>query len=259
MFRTNSNQDRVSYSDLLIPPPEYSLDLAVGTTYSLDLEALTAVAIALGLKENMDSSLLQNPICMLNAIEKVSRKMIVFCEAGQIKANTNASALMLLLEKIVVPVTLPKRRNRRDYPAFHPKTWLLRYVNPDGEACYRFVVLSRNLTFDRSWDISLSLDGTDNLVQADSTEPIISFLNFLRNQIGNDVQDFGMKRRAMKKLSESLRQVSFTLNSQEFGEDFKILPLGIGDGGYDMAGINSFARTVNLMIWSCFHLSFQHP
>lgn len=242
MFRTNSNQDRVSYSDLLIPPPEYSLDLAVGTTYSLDLEALTAVAIALGLKENMDSSLLQNPICMLNAIEKVSRKMIVFCEAGQIKANTNASALMLLLEKIVVPVTLPKRRNRRDYPAFHPKTWLLRYVNPDGEACYRFVVLSRNLTFDRSWDISISLDGTDNLVQADSTEPIISFLNFLRNQIGNDVQDFGMKRRAMKKLSESLRQVSFTLNSQEFGEDFKILPLGIGDGGYDMAGDQLFRK-----------------
>jgi len=234
MFRTNSNQDRVSYSDLLIPPPGYSLDIAVGTTYSLDLESLTAVAIALGLKENLDSNLLQNPICMLNAIEKVSRKMIVFCEAGQIKANTNASALMLLLEKIVVPVTLPKRRNRNGYPAFHPKTWLLRYVGPDGDLRYRFVVLSRNLTFDRSWDISISLDSTEELDQTDATEPIISFLNFLRNQIGNDVQDFRKKRSTLKELSESLREVSFALNSQEFGEDFMIMPLGIGADGYNM-------------------------
>ena len=234
MFRTNSNQDRVSYSDLLISPPGYSLDIAVGTTYSLDLESLTAVAIALGLKENLDSNLLQNPICMLNAIEKVSRKMIVFCEAGQIKANTNASALMLLLEKIVVPVTLPKRRNRNGYPAFHPKTWLLRYVDPDGDLRYRFVVLSRNLTFDRSWDISISLDSTEELDQTDATEPIISFLNFLRNQIGNDVQDFRKKRSTLKELSESLREVSFALNSQEFGEDFMIMPLGIGADGYNM-------------------------
>lgn len=234
MFRTNSNQDRVSYSDLLIPPPGYSLDIAVGTTYSLDLESLTAVAIALGLKENLDSNLLQNPICMLNAIEKVSRKLIVFCEAGQIKANTNASALMLLLEKIVVPVTLPKRRNRNGYPAFHPKTWLLRYVDPDGDLRYRFVVLSRNLTFDRSWDISISLDSTEELDQTDATEPIISFLNFLRNQIGNDVQDFRKKRSTLKELSESLREVSFALNSQEFGEDFMIMPLGIGADGYNM-------------------------
>ena len=234
MFRTNSNQDRVSYSDLLISPPGYSLDIAVGTTYSLDLESLTAVAIALGLKENLDSNLLQNPICMLNAIEKVSRKLIVFCEAGQIKANTNASALMLLLEKIVVPVTLPKRRNRNGYPAFHPKTWLLRYVDPDGDLRYRFVVLSRNLTFDRSWDISISLDSTEELDQTDATEPIISFLNFLRNQIGNDVQDFRKKRSTLKELSESLREVSFALNSQEFGEDFMIMPLGIGADGYNM-------------------------
>ena len=83
MFRTNSNQDRVNYSNALLPPDGYVLEKAVGTTYSLDLEALTAVCIALGLKEDPDSDLLQNPISMLNALVKVSEKILVFCEADR--------------------------------------------------------------------------------------------------------------------------------------------------------------------------------
>ncbi len=39
MFRTNSNQDRVNYSNALLPPDGYVLEKAVGTTYSLDLAA----------------------------------------------------------------------------------------------------------------------------------------------------------------------------------------------------------------------------
>lgn len=48
MFRPDSNRDRTDYSGILMPPDGYRLDRAVGTTYSLDLEALTAVAICLG-------------------------------------------------------------------------------------------------------------------------------------------------------------------------------------------------------------------
>ena len=48
MFRPDSNRDRTDYSGILMPPDGYKLDRAVGTTYSLDLEALTAVAICLG-------------------------------------------------------------------------------------------------------------------------------------------------------------------------------------------------------------------
>lgn len=47
MFRPDSNRDRTDYSGILMPPDGYRLDRAVGTTYSLDLEALTAVAISL--------------------------------------------------------------------------------------------------------------------------------------------------------------------------------------------------------------------
>lgn len=99
MFRTNSNQDRMNYSSLLLPPPGFVLDQAVGTTYSLDLETLTAVSIALGLKEDMDSDLLRNPISMLSALQKVTEKILIFCEAGQMKASDKASPVMILMEK----------------------------------------------------------------------------------------------------------------------------------------------------------------
>ena len=141
MFRTNNNQDRVNYSDALVPPDGYVLEKAVATTYSLDLEALTAVSIALGLKEEPDSELLQNPISMLNALVKVSEKILIFCEAGQIKKPGKPSPLMLLLDKMVIPVALPKKPGRGFYPSFHPKTWILQYRNADGLRKYRFVVL----------------------------------------------------------------------------------------------------------------------
>ncbi|EMP9465965.1 phospholipase D family protein, partial [Klebsiella pneumoniae] len=43
---------------------------------------------------------------------------------------------------------------------FHPKIWTIRFINPEtDEVMYRLVVLSRNLTTDSSWDLSLQLDG----------------------------------------------------------------------------------------------------
>ena len=149
MFRPDSNCDRTDYSSILMPPDGYRLDRAVGATYSLDLETLTAVAICLGLSEESDSKLMQNPIGVLNTLQKVSDKIVLFCEAGQIKVPTKPTALSILLEKMVVEVALPKDRQLGRYPSFHPKTWVLAYVNADGDKKYRFVVMSRNLTFDR--------------------------------------------------------------------------------------------------------------
>ena len=47
--------DRLSYGELLRPDVGYTLDFAVGTTYSLDLEALLGVPVSLGLLEDADA------------------------------------------------------------------------------------------------------------------------------------------------------------------------------------------------------------
>lgn len=235
MFRPDSNCDRTDYNIILMPPDGYKLDKAIGTTYSLDLEALTAVAICLGLSEETDSKLMQNPISMLNALQKVSDKIILFCEAGQIKAPLKPTALSILLEKMVVEVALPKDRQLGRYPAFHPKTWVLSYVNKDGDKKYRFVVMSRNLTFDRSWDVSFSMDSSRMVRQKKKTKPIINFLDFLSGSVSNNVKDAGKKRTLIRNMQVELADVSFSLDSKEFGENFEILPLGIGKNAYQMS------------------------
>lgn len=245
MFRPDSNCDRTDYNIILMPPEGYKLDKAIGTTYSLDLEALTAVAICLGLSEETDSKLMQNPISMLNALQRVSDKIILFCEAGQIKVSSKPTALSILLERIVVEVALPKDRQLGRYPAFHPKTWVLSYVNKHGDKKYRFVVMSRNLTFDRSWDVSFSMDSSRMVHQKKKTKPIINFLDFLSGSVSNNVKDAGKKRTLIRNMQEELADVSFSLDSKEFGENFEILPLGIGKNAYQMSEDELFCTDRN--------------
>ena len=242
MFRPDSNRDRTDYSGILMPPDGYRLDRAVGTTYSLDLEALTAVAICLGLSEETDSKLMQNPIGMLNALQKVSDKIVLFCEAGQIKVPTKPTALSILLEKMVVEVALPKDRQLGRYPSFHPKTWVLAYVNADGDKKYRFVVMSRNLTFDRSWDISFAMDSSKNVRQKKKTQPICDFLDYLVMNVHNTSNNAGKKRNLIRGLCADIKDVSFSLDSKIFGEDFEVLPLGIGKNAYRMQGDILFCK-----------------
>ncbi len=43
--------------------------------------------------------------------------------------------------------------------SFHPKIWVLRFEHEDEPVRYRMLCMTRNLTFDRSWDTMLVLDG----------------------------------------------------------------------------------------------------
>ena len=113
MFKPTSAKDRINYGEVLMPPVGFHVERAIGTTYSLDLETLTAVSIALGLIEDTDSELMNNPLCMLSALQKISDRIVVFCEAGQIKLPAKSNALCLILEKIVVPVALPNSRKKK--------------------------------------------------------------------------------------------------------------------------------------------------
>ena len=150
-------EDRVEYGAELTPPPGFHLVRAVATTYSLDFETLLAALIPLGLSGDIDDGEMNNPVALLQAIRKVTGKLVIFCEAGQIKAPKIQGKILGLLDDIVVQVALP--RQGKLYPSFHPKTWTIEYENAIGERCWRFIVLSRNLTNDRSWDVAVSLEG----------------------------------------------------------------------------------------------------
>ena len=233
MFKPTSAKDRINYGEVLMPPVGYKLERAIGTTYSLDLETLTAVSIALGLIEDTDSELINNPISMLSALQKISDKIVVFCEAGQIKLPSKANALCLTLEKMVVPVSVPFDRKINRYPAFHPKTWLLEYSNEDGEKQYRFVVMSRNMTFDHSWDVACALDGDTTSEGEVSAEPIVEFLKFLRKQLNKELINYSRQYSELSYIIKTVQKVRFQVENG-FSECV-IMPMGIGAESYKMA------------------------
>lgn len=218
----NPNKDRLDYGEILAPPNNYELDFAIGTTYSLDLDALVGAAISLGLSEETDTNLKNNPIFLLEALRATGDKVTLFCEGGQIHLPNKPSPLYILLEDMVFQVTNSKLIKNR-YASFHPKFWLLRYFNEENDYLYRVVVLSRNLTFDRSWDISFTMDGFISEEKTDKNNPIIDFLEYLK--------DFSLNPAKTSKISEIIKELSFVhfkLGSNDFC-DFDFIPNGIGN------------------------------
>ena len=225
-------EDRLNYGQLLMPPVGYTLVRAVGTTYSLDLETLMSVCIALGIQENTDSALTKNPFAILKSLQGLSEKLLIFCEAGQITAMPpDKSPLMLMLDKMIVPVKL-KAIKGKGIPSFHPKTWTLKYEDSEGNQYFRFIVLSRNLTFDRSWDVAVSLDGKLTGGRHKSSYPIVDFLEYLKYNALDGVSLKTEKRRVLNALIQDLPFVKFSLDDKHF-LDFEIIPLGIGTVNID--------------------------
>ena len=146
--------DRLQLVNELRPPDGFEFDCGIGTTFSLDLESLMTVPLSLALCEfESRDDALANPEAVLEGLRRITGKLHVFCHRGRIKRPREGMLLFSLLEDIVVQV-LPKNRAG----VFHPKVWVLRYRRGD-EAMIRVLVLSRNLTFDKSWDTALVLDG----------------------------------------------------------------------------------------------------
>ncbi len=151
-------EGRHALLDALRPPPGFTLDRAVGTTFSLDLMALLTAPLAFALYdrtlpdgEGMDL----DPIALLEAVRRHADRIDIFCQAGQIAPMGDYRPIVAYLERSIHPV-LPHQPTA----IFHPKVWLIRYREADGdERRYRLLCLSRNLTFDRSWDTVLALDG----------------------------------------------------------------------------------------------------
>ena len=223
----NPNNDRLDYGQIVAPPVDYKLDFAIGTTYSLDLDALVGACIALGLAEETDSDLMKNPICLLEALRATGDKIALFCEGGQIHLPNSVTSLYILLEKMVFPVTTDAKRGLAKYPSFHPKFWLIKYVNNKGEALYRVVVLSRNLTFDRSWDVSFCIDGKKANYETDKNNPVSDFVSYLIKQLP-DTENASEKQKKMRSLLRELKHVEFSLDSREF-YDFDFIPVGISN------------------------------
>ena len=169
---------RSLYADSLRPPPGRVFDEAIATTYTLGLDTLLTVPLQLALFDRRDAGEgIRDGVAVLEALRRTSERLSVFCQAGRIHVPSTTHVLYGMLEPIVHAVRAPGGG------AFHAKLWVLRFVDPEGALppLLRVLVLSRNLTFDRSWDLSLRMDGEVTDEQRDENRDEAGVLaDFLR-------------------------------------------------------------------------------
>ncbi|WP_291980621.1 phospholipase D family protein [Luteitalea sp.] len=206
--------------DILRPPEGYILDAAVATTYTLDLLALLTAPVAFSLFEADDFATLlsRDSLALLDSLRRYADRLTVFCEAGQIAFPALQFPQLAYLEQAVVQCRKP-----RPGASFHPKVWVLRYTSAEGPVRYRFACLSRNLTFDRSWDTVLTLDGVLGDATNDRNSPLVRFLRALPSQATATVEPAVADR--LDLLATELARVTFDV--PEGFEDLRFHPLGI--------------------------------
>ena len=150
-----SPESRTVAVELLRPPAGYDLNFALLTTYTLDLETL--LALPLGVIARADrgvEDLLADPLLLLEALREVGERIHVFVDRAGIAIPRGRRELYAMLEPSLHPVRAPGNG------AFHPKVWVLRFLAEKKLPLLRVAVLSRNLTFDRCWDIALASEGS---------------------------------------------------------------------------------------------------
>jgi len=170
-------ETRLLLTDALQPPAGYRVDLAIATTYSLDLTALLLAPMTFALHDDDIGDLdAVDPIKLLEAIRRHAEHTTVFVQAGAISVPSTYRRVLTFAEECVREVVAPAPDR-----LFHPKIWVLRFADVRGSFAHRLVCLSRNLTFDRSWDTVVVLDQHDDHTTdaSISTAPLVRFLGAL--------------------------------------------------------------------------------
>ena len=152
---TLTPETRVLLTDALRPPAGYRVEVAVGTTYSLNLTALLLAPLSFALFDqgNADEIGAVDPIRLLEAVRRYADRTTVFCQAGGIHVPSTYRSILTFVEDSVLEV-MPFHEGA----IFHPKVWAIRFTDQGGNRIHRVIILSRNMTLDRSWDTALVLD-----------------------------------------------------------------------------------------------------
>lgn len=173
-------EQRSLLTDALTPPDRYRFDCGVATTYSLDLITLLTLPLRLARRDAEHTSPERpDPLPVLDAVRRMGDRLTVFCQRGRLQIPRKSNALLGLLENMVQETQAP-----HEHGVFHPKVWLLRFAPVEADkrqpALLRLLVLTRNLTDDRSWDLSLWLEGEPGQTRVKSSRPLASFIEWLR-------------------------------------------------------------------------------
>lgn len=207
-------KNRLDYGEQLLPPVDdydYNLDYAIGTTYSLDLEAIMVLPVALFYSRLLDCSPDELNFDVLDAITQAAGKIRIYCQNGKIKVPKKYNYLMAYWEKGIEHIRMDSHAS-----SFHPKVWIVRFIAENKPPFYRLLITSRNLTYAHDWDIAFATEGYVGEKDVTKNKPLIDFVRYLENEGKQTLQSAFL---------EDLKKVEF-----EIPDDFHLLnfyPIGI--------------------------------
>ncbi|WP_353649601.1 phospholipase D family protein [Nakamurella sp. A5-74] len=195
--------DRQLLLSHLQPPPGLRLRHAVGTTFTLDLEAALLAPLAAATRILNDASK-RHPIAILEALRSSVDKIDIFFQNGYLAAPAAYAKLNAFLERSLHPVRPPKPGY-----LFHPKVWMLEFssLDDDEPMKYRLIVATRNLTSSVSWDVMVALDGEPGTRPLASNRPLAALIRALPGLAHDTLQPERAARIAT--LAEAVRRINW--------------------------------------------------
>lgn len=202
------------YNEILYTPG-YRVDFAVGTTYSLDMEALLLVPAAFGMLGDGNDVITENRAQFLEAIRQSSSKLAVFYNSGRFTVPKKDMAIYPLLENSIFPVS--------QIGSFHPKIWVIKETDiEDGTSQIKVISTSRNLSTPDFIEIAIVLTGK---IDGDKShfkkhQPLMDFLGMLSKNYCHN----GDKRKKIRQLINDISNVGHFDVDPPF-DDYDFIPL----------------------------------
>ncbi|VXC99849.1 conserved hypothetical protein [Pseudomonas sp. 9AZ] len=163
--------------DHLRPPPGWRTDMAVLSTYSAHTSVLAAALLALAGQD--DESASGTRIGLVRALSELRGKVHFVVQSGRLTLPANPAPVVALLDRFIVQAPFDEGSDgMHNGKSWHAKFALVRHVSvADPEAGERWVFMlgSRNLTLDMSWDLGLVLKaGSDTRVDGKTAAQLIA-------------------------------------------------------------------------------------
>ncbi len=204
--------NRINFGHALRPFEHYEMDHAIGTTYSLSLEALMFIPVTLffGEELNLTEKMLSSE--MLEALTKVPEQVQLFCQRGKLQKPSFYHSILAFWEKSVEQIHMDSHLK-----SFHPKIWLVRYA-PTKKGLpvkYKFICSSRNITLSRDWDMAVHMEGKVQKDIHSANKPLLDFVLMLNEKATKKIK---------QEILEEIMHIDFELTDEQVAYAFH--PIG---------------------------------
>lgn len=168
-----SHLSHLNQLDHLRPPPGWRTDYAVLSTYSAQTPVIAAALLALAGQEDESGS--GSKVGLTRALTGLRGRVHFVLQSGRLSMPPKPSPIVSLLDRFILQVPWDEGSTGIHLgQSWHAKFAIVRHVpeaaTEEGDR-WIFMLGSRNLTMDLSWDIGLVLRAGGDAIRGQRTEP----------------------------------------------------------------------------------------